>query len=84
MASAGTGLGLSIVQRLVDMHEGKLWAESDGIGCGSTFYVQLKLAAETSEVLGFGSQTSADLRVLKELGVCPQLGRQDYGKNTYR
>ncbi|MBI5348455.1 MAG: PAS domain-containing protein, partial [Chloroflexi bacterium] len=51
MASAGTGLGLSIVQRLVDMHEGKLWAESDGIGCGSTFYVQLKLAAKTSEVL---------------------------------
>jgi PAS domain S-box-containing protein len=45
MASAGTGLGLSIVQRLVDMHEGKLWAESDGLGCGSTFYVRLKLVA---------------------------------------
>jgi signal transduction histidine kinase len=44
MATAGTGLGLSIVQRLVDMHGGKLWAESDGIGYGSTFYIKLKLA----------------------------------------
>ncbi len=51
MASAGTGLGLSIVQRLVDMHEGKLWAESDGIGCGSTFYVQLKLATPEMEMV---------------------------------
>jgi len=40
---------LSIVQRLVDMHDGKLWAESDGIGHGSTFYVQLKLATPEME-----------------------------------
>ena len=50
MASSGTGLGLSIVQHLVEMHEGKLWAESDGIGHGSTFYVQLKLATPEIEM----------------------------------
>jgi signal transduction histidine kinase len=38
LASSGTGLGLSIVQHLVEMHNGRLWFESNGIpGEGSTF-----------------------------------------------
>jgi signal transduction histidine kinase len=44
MASAGTGLGLSIVQRLINMHGGRIWAESAGLGQGSVFHVQLKWA----------------------------------------
>lgn len=36
----GTGLGLSIVKKLVDAHQGKVWAESEE-GKGSTFYVEL-------------------------------------------
>jgi signal transduction histidine kinase len=40
----GMGLGLSIARALVDAHGGRLWAESDGPGRGSTFYISLPLA----------------------------------------
>jgi len=42
MFRGGTGLGLSIAKRLVeDGHGGKIWAESEGEGKGSTFFVFL-------------------------------------------
>jgi len=37
----GTGLGLSLVKRLAEMHGGRVWAESSGIGKGSRFVVEL-------------------------------------------
>lgn len=37
-ATSGTGLGLSIVNKLINMHQGRIWVQSSGIqGEGSTF-----------------------------------------------
>ena len=37
----GSGLGLALSRRLIEMHHGRIWAESPGEGQGSTFFVHL-------------------------------------------
>jgi PAS domain S-box-containing protein len=40
----GLGLGLAIVRHLVELHGGRVWGESDGVGRGSTFCLELPIA----------------------------------------
>lgn len=46
--SGGSGLGLAIAKHLVQVHGGRIWAESPGEGCGATFTFALPVAASAN------------------------------------
>ena len=49
---SGLGLGLSIARHLVELHGGTIRAQSDGLGRGAAFTVELPLVADKPGVVG--------------------------------
>jgi PAS domain S-box-containing protein len=59
----GLGLGLAIVRHLVELHGGTVGAESNGLGTGSTFVIELpRLDPEAGSVLAGSQRESQPLQ----------------------
>lgn len=46
----GAGIGLYVAKQFIEMHGGKIWAESEGKGKGSTFIIQLPIKLDLKAV----------------------------------
>ncbi|MFO8077365.1 MAG: ATP-binding protein [Thermoplasmatota archaeon] len=47
--SERNGLGMSICKRIIEKHDGKIWAESKGLGTGTMFYFTLPASKNRAE-----------------------------------
>ena len=55
---------ISVGKRVVDLHQGRLYAPSDGVGRGSCFTLQLLLAADDALVVEAANYSADNLLLL--------------------
>jgi signal transduction histidine kinase len=58
-SNQGTGLGLFIVKKIIEAHGGRIWAENNSNGKGSTFYFTLPIVT-SNEILINGIDNNND------------------------
>ena len=59
-AHGGLGIGLTLVQKITEMHRGRVEVESGGLGHGSTFRVRLPRRLAEAAVEGTGATAAPD------------------------
>lgn len=65
--SQGTGLGLYISRALVELQHGRIWADSEGEGKGSTFTFTMPELAVKDQILALEKQIPMDKEQMKPL-----------------
>ncbi|HYN65786.1 MAG TPA: GAF domain-containing protein [Ornithinibacter sp.] len=60
-SSEGTGLGLTLTRRIVELHGGRMWLESE-LGVGSTFGLALPRQVQPGPVAGWSEPAVDDVR----------------------
>lgn len=65
-AQGGLGIGLTIVQKLVELHNGRVEASSEGPGKGSEFVIKLPVSEQAAEADDNGNSLPARLRAISD------------------